>query len=631
MDRNSVIGFILIFALVIAYFVYNKGEVEKQNERQSRINDSIALVKKQDSLTQISLGPDTSQIAQVILPIVPLDSASIDSITKIQNATKFGPFAKAVSGEEKLTVIENENIKITLNNRGGKIYSVEIKDYVTFHKTPVLLFDGGKSNFGIGIPIGQNFIRTDSLYFTSDADGFSVSGEEEKTIKFTLSAGEGKFLTHSYTLGGNSNFVKYNLTLTGFEQLISNQETKLTLNWDAFLNLQERELSSERSNTTIYYRSAEDNDVDYISERKNVKDERIKYGLKWISFKQQFFNSSLIADDKFLSASLWTHAPEEEDSSSYLKWVATKLYLPYTSAPEVNYGMQFYFGPNGYNNLKKYKLGLEEMVPLGSSFLGFINKNLILPVFNFFERFTSSYGIIILLLAIFIKIILSPLTFKSYKSTAKMRVLKPEIDELKAKYKDEPQKIQMEQMKLYRKTGVSMFGGCLPMLLQFPILISMYRFFPGSIHLRQAEFLWATDLSTYDSIMSIPNIPFYGDHVSLFTILMAVTSILYTKVNSQMTPTAGAGQMKFMMYFMPFFLVFIFNSLPSGLTYYYLLYNVLSFVQQWIFKRFFINEDALRMQIEEKRKQPVKKSKWQQRLMEMQKMQEQQRKQKGKR
>lgn len=634
MDRNSIIGFVLIFVLVIVYFIYNKGQIDQQNEQRKRIQDSLAMVQKEDSIARSKLPPDTVYIPQQAnnKTVISVDSVAADSIAQAQLSAQYGPFTQAATGEEKLTVIENEKIKVTLTNQGGKIYSVEVKDYVTFKQTPVVLFEGGQNNFGIGMPVGQNFIRTDSLYFNSDGEGFRVEGDDEQTISFTLKASEDVYLTQSYTLGGNSNFVQYKLTLKGFDKLVSNRETKLTLNWETFLNLQEREMSNERTYTTIYYRSAEDDDVDYISERKNVDDERIKYGLKWISYKQQFFNSSLIADEKFLSASLWTYAPDDDDDTSgYLKRLASKLYLPYASAAEADYNMRFYFGPNGYNNLKKYDLGLEEMVPLGSSFLGFINKTLILPVFNFFERFTSSYGLIILLLAIFIKIILSPLTFKSYKSTAKMRVLKPEIDELKEKYKGDAQKLQMEQMKLYRKTGVSMFGGCLPMLLQFPILISMYRFFPGAIHLRQASFLWAEDLSTYDSILSIPDIPFYGDHVSLFTILMAVTSILYTKVNSQMSPTAGAGQMKFMMYFMPFFLVFIFNSLPAGLTYYYLLYNVLSFAQQWLFKKFFINEDALRAQIEAKRKQPAKKSKWQMRLEEMQKAQEKQRRNRGRR
>lgn len=271
---------------------------------------------------------------------------------------------------------------------------------------------------------------------------------------------------------------------------------------------------------------------------------------------------------------------------------------------------------------------------MGGFGLGFINKFIILPVFDFFSGFIGSYGIIILLLAIFIKLILTPLTWKSFKSMASMRVLRPDIEAIKEKYKNDMQKQQMETMKLYRKTGVSMMGGCLPMLLQMPILIAMYRFFPNSIYLRQEGFLWATDLSTYDSIIDLSfNIPFYGDHVSLFTLLMAFTSFFYTKMNQQMTPTAGAGasQMKFIQYFMPFFLVFIFNGLSAGLTYYYLLYNILSFVQQWTFQKFFIDEDKIRQKIEARKKKPMKKSKWQERLEKMQKVQEEQRRQRGKR
>lgn len=623
MDRNSIIGFILIAALVIAYIIYNKQVADQHAEEQKHIQDSIAALQpeKVDTFENFNnIQKDT------VKPVI--SEVNSDSVKQVLLEREFGPFINSAEGEEQFITIENENIIVTLSNKGGKVYTVEVKGYTSFDKKPLILFNPGNSSFGLGIPTGNQFIRTDSLYFQTDDRSFEVKGEEEKSITFRLSAGNGSYLEYKYSLAGESNLVDYSVKMVGFDQIIPARDSKFTINWEAILNGQERSLESERDYSTIYYQTSEDKDVDYIGESKNVTDHPLKFPLKWVSFKQQFFNSTLIADDNFLSGSLWTYA---NDSSSYLKDFKTKLYMPFSGKAEEQFDMQFYFGPSGYYNLKQYGEGLEGMVPMGGFGLGHINRYFILPVFDFFGRFTSNYGLIILLLAIFIKLILSPLTFKSFKSTAKMRVLKPELDELKEKYKDKPQDLQMQQMKLYRKTGVSMFGGCLPMLLQMPILIAMYRFFPATIYLRQAKFLWAEDLSTYDSIIEFTNfsIPFYGDHVSLFTILMALTSILYAKVNSQMTPTAGAGQMKMLQYIMPIFLVFIFNSFSSGLTYYYLLYNVLSFGQSALFKKFFINEDALRKQIEEKKKKPKKKSKWQQRMEDLQRSQEQQKRNRG--
>jgi YidC/Oxa1 family membrane protein insertase len=629
MDKNSIIGFALIFVLVIGYLLYNREQASEFNDRQKTVQDSLAMIEQQrvyDSIykqKQIDTGRAIIHEDKIIEDNTL--NLNTDSL-KLENLSReFGPFVNSVEGEEKVITIENEHIIVSLTNRGGKILNVELKDYKAFSGDSLLLFMDTTNHFGLGIPTQNNFVFTDPLFFETTQSSFEVEGEAENSISYRLNAGQGRYLEYVYTLKGNSNFVKFDINMVGFDKVISNRDSKFTLNWKTRLRPQEREIDREQGFTTIYYQTAEDKDVDYISEKKDVQDEPVKFPLKWVSFKQQFFNSTLIADESFLSGSMWTFAPE--DTVGYLKALRTKLYLPFKGQPEAHYGMNFYFGPIGYNSLKKLGLGMDKMVPMGGFGLGQINRFIILPVFNFFSRFTNNYGIIIFLLALFIKIILSPLTFKSFKSTAKMRVLKPEIDELKAKYKNDAQKLQMEQMKLYRKTGVNMFGGCLPMLLQMPILIAMYRFFPAALNLRQASFLWAQDLSTYDAIIEFSNfsIPFYGDHVSLFTILMALTSILYAKVNAQMTPTAGAGQMQMMQYIMPFFLIFIFNSFSAGLTYYYLLYNILSFAQSALFKRFFINENKLRAQIEERKKKPVKKSKWAMRLEEMQKSQQQQR------
>lgn len=631
MDRNSVIGFILISVLLIAYFIYNREQVEAQQaiaQQEQARQDSLEAVRIQDSLANLPAIPPTP-VAEEEEPSARVPGN--DSLILQQKLTEYGPFAPLTEGTEQLYTIENEKIKVTLSNKGGQVYAVEVKGYKTFNEEPVMLVDGGNNRFAYGFPIGRSYVYTDSLYFEVEGNSFTVEEDESRSISFIAPAGEGRYLKHTYELAGKSDFIQYKLELEGFDELLANQNTKFTLDWYSQLNLQERDYDNERSNTTIYFQTAEDQSVDYISESDNAEEEPIKVPLRWVSFKQQFFNTTLIAENvSFLSGSLTTFAPEHED---YLKRLHTKLYLDYTGQASARYDMKFYYGPNGFYNLKRLGYDMEEMVPMGGFGLGQINRYLILPVFDFFGRFTRNYGIIILLLAIFIKILLSPLTYKSFQSTAKMRLLKPEMDEIKAKFKDDAQKQQMETMKLYRKTGVSMTGGCLPMLLQMPILIAMYRFFPASIYLRQAEFLWAKDLSTYDSILDLgTTIPFYGDHVSLFTILMAGTSILYARMNQSMTPSmgAGAGQMKMLQYIMPFFLIFIFNGLPAGLTYYYFLYNILSFGQQQLFQKFFINEDKLRAQIEARKKKPVKKSKWAQRLEEMQKLQEQQKRQRGK-
>lgn len=632
MDRNSVIGFILISLLLIAYFIYNREQVASQQEiaqQEQMRQDSLDALRRADSIANLP-AVDTSKAVQNQPAAATQDSTATDSINQLDRMQHYGPFANLLQGEEQLFTIENEKIKVSISNKGGQVHSVEVKGYETFDGNPVMLVDGGENRFAYGFLIDKNYIYTDSMFFEVEGQSFSVKKGDTNSISFVAPAGEGRYLRHTYTLSGNSDFIQYSLELKGFDELLNPQNSTFTLDWASYLNHQEREMDKERSNTTIYYQTADNEEVDYISESEDVSNEAVKVPLKWASFKQQFFNAALIAESPvFLSGALTTRTPP---TNAYLKYLHAKFYLPFDGSTSANYSMKMYYGPNGYYNLKRLGYDMEEMVPMGGFGLGTINRYLILPVFEFFSRFTSNYGIIILLLAIFIKLILSPLTYKSFLSTAKMRLLKPEMDQIKEKYKDDMQKQQMETMKLYRKTGVSMMGGCLPMLLQMPILIAMYRFFPASINLRQAEFLWAKDLSTYDSIIDLSfHIPFYGDHVSLFTLLMAATSILYARVNASMTPSAGGMQMKMLQYIMPIFLIFIFNSFSAGLTYYYFLYNILSFAQQQVFQRFFINEDKLRAQIEARKKKPMKKSKWQQRLEDMQKLQEQQRKQRGRR
>ncbi|MBE0642286.1 MAG: membrane protein insertase YidC, partial [Bacteroidales bacterium] len=379
---------------------------------------------------------------------------------------------------------------------------------------------------------------------------------------------------------------------------------------------------------TVYYKHLED-EVDYLSERGD-RQESIPTRLRWVAFKQQFFSIVLIADDHFLNGEMASLT--EGQGGNYLRTLSASLSIPMDNADDTEAGMRIYAGPNKYSRLKKYEgLEMENMIPLGGTFLSWINKFGVIPVFDLLETRIANYGIIILVLTLLLKLVLFPLSYRSYMSSAQMRVLKPEVDEIGKKFTDQKDAMKKQQatMELYRKAGVNPMAGCVPMLLQLPILIALFRFFPASIELRQQSFLWADDLSTYDSILDLPfNIPFYGDHVSLFTLLMTISTLIYTKINNQMMSTGNQlPGMKTMMYLMPIMFLGFFNSYSSGLSYYYFLANMITFGQMYIFRQV-INEDKLRDKIEANKKKPRKKSAFQRRLEDMQKVQQQQRKRK---
>jgi YidC/Oxa1 family membrane protein insertase len=407
------------------------------------------------------------------------------------------------------------------------------------------------------------------------------------------------------------------------EGVIDPNAKEMVINWDARLMRQEKNLDNEKLNTSIHFRHS-DGEVDYLNERKDDS-QNINTRLKWVSFKQQFFAATIIADDLFQNAEL-VKVREPEKETKYLEQMDAVLSLDFNPNVDKTLGMRFYFGPNKYNILRAYKLDLERQIPLGWSFflMQWINRFAVIPVFNYLEGFDINYGIIILILTVLLKIVLSPIAYKTYLSSAKMRLLKPEIDEIGAKFtkKDDAMKKQQATMALYKKAGVNPMAGCVPMLLQFPILLAMFRFFPASIELRQESFLWATDLSSYDSILDLPfNIPFYGDHVSLFTLLMTISTIIYTKMNNDMMSTGNQMPgMKTMMYLMPIMFLGFFNSYSAGLSYYYLLANLFTFAQMFLIRRF-VNEEKLHARIQENKKKPVKKSNFQKRLEELQKNQ----------
>ena len=436
-----------------------------------------------------------------------------------------------------------------------------------------------------------------------------------------LKADDSHYVEYLYTLTDDY-LIDFDIKFIGMESLIPSGINYMNLEWQMKTPQTEKSKTNQDMYTGIQYQYSADNEGDYLSFTSTDED-KINARLNWVAFKQQFFSAIFIAKDGFEKP---THLiSTKSEGSEFIKDLAAKFELPYQHKIDEQLSFQFYFGPNHYKTLKAYDKGFEELVPLGWGIFGWVNQYIIINIFDFLSKYFSSYGIIILLLTLIIKIGLAPFTYKAFLSQAKMKVLKPEIDKINDKLKGkDPMKAQQETMGLYRKAGVNPMGGCLPMLFQFPILIAMFRFFPASIELRQESFLWADDLSSYDSIYNLGfEIPFYGDHISLFTLLMTVSTLLYTRMNSSMA-TGQMAQMKWMMYLMPIMFLGFFNNYAAGLSYYYFLANMFTFTQQY-FMKIMINEDEILAQLEANKKKPAKpKSKFQKKLEDMQKKQEQQ-------
>lgn len=637
MNKNTIIGLTLIFAIMVGYTILMSPSKEELEARK-KAQDSIAVVQQamQDSAKALQLRQEQLKAATV----VNADTATTVKKTEDGEVLRsvYGPFAASANGLDQDFLIETDLLKITINSKGGRISQVELKEYKTWDGKPTILFIPDSSAFGLAFFTDIKAITTQDLYFApvwpdarfAGKNQISITGNDSLTFAMRLYAGESdtiisedryiEFVYHikasNYMLGFDANFVN-------MQGIVAQNTKEISINWAARLLRQEKSLENEKLNTTIHFRHA-DEEVDYLSERKDDS-QNISTRVKWVSFKQQFFSSTLIADDLFQNAEL-TKVREPEKEQKYLENMTATLSLPYNPMTDNSLNMSFFFGPNKYNLFRKYKLDLEKQIPLGWSFflMQWINRFAVIPVFNYLEGFDMNYGIIILILTILLKIVLFPIAYKTYLTSAKMRLLKPEIDEINNKYpkKDDAMKKQQAVMALYKKAGVNPMAGCIPMLLQFPILLAMFRFFPASIELRQEAFLWATDLSSYDSVLDLPfTIPFYGDHVSLFTLLMTISTIIYTKLNNDMMSTGNqVPGMKTMMYLMPIMFLGFFNSYSSGLSYYYLLANLITFAQMYIIRRF-VDEDKLHAQIQENKKKPVKKSNFQKRLEELAKQQ----------
>jgi len=593
MDKNSITGIFLIAIIIIGYNIIYPPTYEQ-------LDNTEEIIIEENNKPQISnSNKEDKKIGE---------TKYIEK--SIENELKnYGSFANNTKKNNDLIYLENDKLKISISPLGGRIISAILKDYKTSDSLPLNLLDKDSSNFNLQFFSENKIVNTNELYFVP-------TDISEKSVKMKLFANNGEFLEYEYKIHDDY-MIDFNINSMGLNNYIPNNQNSLALQWSINLPRSEKSIDNERMYSTVYYKYlSENDDVDYLSETSDDEEE-LDGKSHWIGFKHQFFSSVLINKNGF-NRSAVVKAKTNENSKNFVRELSADLSLPYNHKNEESIELQFYFGPNNYQALSEYDILLERMIPLGWGIFRWVNKYAIIPMFNWLNKSFTNYGIIILIMTIIIKLVLAPFTLKAYKSQAKMKVLKPEIDKIQEKHKGkDPMKAQQEVMAFYKKTGVSPLGGCLPMLLQMPILFAMFRFFPASIELRQKSFLWADDLSSYDSIMSLPfEIPFYGDHVSLFTLLMTISTVLYTKMNSQMSGPQMA-QMKWMMYLMPIMFLGFFNNYASALSYYYFLANMITFSQQFIMRKFFINEAQILTEIETNRKKPVKKSNFQKRLEEM--------------
>jgi len=602
MDKTARTGLLLIGLLLLVYF-FVTNPTRKDVENYNTKKDSLAAVnQKTDSLNKIA--------PEVI-------KASEQSSSRVQDSLKalqLGAFGKLAEGVNDECILENDVLKIILNTKGGNIRSVQLKKFRRADSTDLILLESGFNKFNISFPTKQaQTINTSDLYYTP-------STKQGESITLTASIDANTSLKQSYSLKPGSYVVGYDLKFDGMNSIISSQS--LQVDWSARIPKQEKALTQEMQTTTIWYKIP-DKDADYLSE-SSESTEDFPYDLKWIAFKQNFFNSTLIAENSFTTSKLTV---KHIDLGNYVKELSTTAYLPFNVGQTNNdYAMKFYFGPNDYNILKTNDLGMEKMVKVGWGIFGWVNMFITIPIFEFLSKFISNFGIIILLLTLIIKLALFPMVYGSYKSMAKMKVLKPDIDQLNEKFKDDLQRRQQETMKLYKRAGVSPLGGCLPMLLQLPFLMSMFQFFPSCIDLRQQGFLWCDDLSTYDSIWTFgTNIPFYGDHVSLWTILMTLVTLAMTFWSNQFS--TQPKEYKWIGYIMPVIFLGIFNNYSAGFSYYSTIATAMTLGQQLIARQL-VDDNKLLAKIEENRKRPESqtKSAFQRRLDEAMKQQQQRKK-----
>ncbi len=620
MDKKSLIGLGLI-AVILMTWLYISGPNKEQIARNKVIKDSVELALKQTEIAEAQKAIAFKKEQDSLKALTP---AITDSLQKASNTVAYKDFAISANGKAEVVTIENEKIKAYISTKGGSVQKVELKEYNRPGQTkPLVLFEKSDSTFqNIQFKAYNNVtISTDSFYFKPSAASITVNGANTQAITLKLETSiPNSYIEYTYTLKGNDYLLGYDVKFEGMQSIIPATTKNVSLLWSQELPSQEKHISKEREGATVYYNLVKDG-VDYTNPRKMEETVLNEFPTKWVCFKQQFFNSTLVANTEFSKEGTWVKTSEDVLDSNFVKTISAQLAIPYSHKSSEVFAMQYYFGPTHYNTLKKYEdLNLKEIIPTGFSIFSYINRWMVIPLFNALSG--MNMGIVILILTLILKTLLFPIAYKTHMSSSKMRLLKPEIDALNLKFPEgsDPMKKQQESMALYRRAGASPLAGCVPMLLQFPILIALFAFIPAAIELRQMPFLWAEDLSTYDSVYDFGfNIWGFGDHFSLFAMLMFVSTIIYTWMNQAMLQPQQTQQMpgmKYMMYLMPVIFLAVMNSYASGLSWYYFLANIITFLQTFLMRKF-IDDSKIRAELEANMQKPEKKSSFQQRLEEM--------------
>lgn len=611
MDKNSIVGFILIGVIFFGFTWYQSNQYKKQREYQAQL-DSVARAEQIAAMAGDSLAAAAQGAA----------SAAQDGGTSTSVLRKYRDslLNSRYIAEPEYVTLGNGLLELVVTTKGAQPYTARLDEYRTYDSTDLYLIKPGYSDFNIAVFAGENINTRDMV--------FDVAEKTDTSVAMRLPFSNGGYLEQRYTLSSGSYMVRNELSFVGMEDLIPRKINSFDIDWNVIVPRLEKGYSNEKQYSKLDYYFSGEKKPEQIGRGGRNAQESIVSKVKWFAFQQQFFSAMMTAGNEFSSADFSISFYDEKDPDRNLMMCSAKLQSALEHGSEVTLPFDFYFGPNHYRTLKSYDMHYEKIIPLGGSVIGLISRGVIIPTFNFLGKFIHNYGIIILIMTILIKLVISPLTLKSYKSSAKMNVIKPEIDKLNEKYpkQEDALKKQQAMMALYQRAGISPMGGCLPMLLQLPVLYAMFRFFPASIELRQQKFLWADDLSAYDSILDLPfSIPLYGDHVSLFALLMAISMFVYSKMtSSQMSNDPNMAGMKFMsVWLMPLMMLFICNNLSSGLSYYYLLSNLITMFQTWFVRRFLIDEKKIHAQLAASANKPLPKSKWQQRLEEAQRMQQQ--------
>lgn len=608
MKKNNIIGWVLIGAIMVGFMFFQSKQIEKQQ----------AYVRQQEAIARAQLAEQMLRDSLEQVRIDSLKAAGLYEEPKVQEVKEpeiqDAALAGAKAQDAEFITLQNDLLEVAFTTRGGQPYSARIKDYKNYDKSDLYLFRDGQSEYNVKLFAGE-------LVSTKDFT-FQIASQTDSSVVMRLPFSNGGYIEQAYTLDGYQ--VRNTLSFEGLE--IARNVYSYDIEWNVNIPRMEKGFRNEAQySLSAYLEPGSDSPEEYAKGRSEAK--KVRGNISWVAYHQQFFSAIFRALDNWDEGELSTVFADEKDNDVHLMYGRSLLRKELRG--KTSWEHEFYFGPNSYNGMKALGQHYEKTIPLGGSIIGIFTKYVIIPVFNFLKGFDLNFGIIILLMTLFIKIVVFPLAYKSLISSAKMQILRPEVEKINVKYpkQEDAMKKQQETMALYKRAGANMMGGCLPMLLQFPILWAMFRFFPASIELRQQPFLWAEDLSAYDSFLTFPGgIPLLGDHISLFALLMAVSMFFFTKLTSgSMVSNDANGKMMRMMtfYFMPVMMFFICNSLSSGLSYYYLLSNIITMIETFIIRKWVVKPEDVYARLKATEGKPLPKSKWQKRLEEAQRMQQQ--------